>query len=108
MKTERDVLIEIVVIIALPVPLGFLAGTAMTEFSIGPYWHVRRVASLMLAVLRGLAGRPALSSCHASAPIHSVRPAPQNIQNGVRRYRNGDPLVVYNCSGHPWKACPSR
>ena len=50
-------MIEIVVIIALPVPLlGFLAGTAMAEFSIGPYRHVRRVASLMLAVLRDLAG----------------------------------------------------
>ena len=70
-------MIEIVVIIALPVSLGFLAGTAMAEFSIGPYWHVRRVASLMLAILRGLAGRPALSSCNASAPIHSVARCPR-------------------------------
>ena len=71
-EDRRDVLIEILVIIALSVPLGFLAGTAMAEFSTGPYRHVRRVASLMLAVLRDLAGRPALSSFHASAPIHGT------------------------------------
>ena len=52
-------MIEILVIIALSVPLGFLAGTAMTEFRVGPYWHFRRVASLMLAVMRDITGRPA-------------------------------------------------
>ena len=176
-------MIEFLVIIALVVPLGFLAGMVMSEFRVEPCWHVRRVASLVLAVLRDLRGRPAPGSfvmrtsefeiaaglvsriekpeslrdgilwaggklsfreilpdgCLAveygpggevaraypyvlddsidSARIVELprerthpwrRPAPQGSQQAVRRYQNGDLLVVYNYSGHPWKGGIAR
>ena len=81
-EDKRGVLIEILVIIAMSGPLGFLAGTAMTEFRVGPYWHVRRAVSLMLGVLRDLAGRPALSSFHASVPIPGAVRRPRTSRMG--------------------------